>query len=140
MSIARFTYATGTVADNKAFTLLEVMVAVAIIAIAFTTLFGSQARSLSHATESYFNTMAPLLASQKLAEIKSGTTAMERSDGDFGEDFPGFGWEIEVEDASFDDYEPLAELEAPLQKIDLTVVWNGAGFSYTINYYGLPVE
>ena len=131
---------TASVDDNRAFTLLEVMVAVAIIAIAFTTLLGSQARSLSYGTECYFNTMAPLLASQKMAELKSGKIGMESSDGDFGDDFPGFRWTIEVEDAAFADYEPLADMKEPLQKVDLTVEWNEAGFRYAITYYALPPQ
>ena len=47
---------------RKGFTLLEVLVAMAILAIAMVTLFGAQSQSLSLATEAKFNTNASLLA------------------------------------------------------------------------------
>ncbi|NIP42655.1 MAG: type II secretion system protein, partial [Gammaproteobacteria bacterium] len=43
---------------NKGFTLLEVMIAVALIAIALTTLLGSQSQSVSFANSAKFETMA----------------------------------------------------------------------------------
>ncbi len=121
---------------NRAFTLLEVMVAVSIIAIALVALFGSQSRSLSYATEAHFNIVAPMLASGKLAELKVGKVAPTNDEGDFGEDFPGYSWKIETETASFDSPETLTKLENPLEKVQLTVLWSGSKFSYTLTYYG----
>jgi general secretion pathway protein I len=123
--------------DNKgAFTLLEVMIAVSIIAIALVALFGSQSRSLSHATEAHFNIVAPMLASGKLAELKAVDSVPNNDDGDFGDEFPGYSWKVETERASFDSSEALAKLEKPLQKIELTVLWSETKFSYTLTYYG----
>jgi len=122
--------------NQRAFTLLEVMVAVSIIAIALVALFGSQSRSLSHATEAHFNIIAPMLASGKLAEIKSGKVAPNDDEGDFGDDFPGYSWKVETEDANFDSPEALAHLEKMLQKIELTVLWGKTNFSYSLTYYG----
>jgi general secretion pathway protein I len=123
--------------DNKgAFTLLEVMIAVSIIAIALVALFGSQSRSLSHATEAHFNIVAPMLASGKLAELEAADTAPNNDDGDFGDEFPGYSWKVETDRASFDSPEALAKLENPLQKIELTVLWSETKFSYTLTYYG----
>jgi prepilin-type N-terminal cleavage/methylation domain-containing protein len=48
------------------FTLLEVMVAMSIIAIALTAVLGSQSQSVSLASEAKFNTTAPLLAQSKI--------------------------------------------------------------------------
>ncbi len=125
--------------DNRAFTLLEVMIAVSIIAIALVALFGSQSRSLSNATEANFNIVAPMLASGKLAELEGAGDAPGSDEGDFGEDFPGYTWKLETEDASFDSIdalEQLSKLEIPLKKIELTVSWTGTKFSYTLTYYG----
>jgi type II secretion system protein I len=54
---------------NKGFTLLEVMIAVALIAIALTTLLGSQSQSVSFANSAKFETTAALLAQSKMSEM-----------------------------------------------------------------------
>ena len=121
--------------SDRAFTLLEVMVAVAIIAVALVTLFGSQSRSLSYATEAKFNIVAPMLASLKLAEVERGIVVISDDEGDFGEEFSGYTWKMEVEDAEFELETPVG-LKNPLQKIALTVLWSGSPFSYTLTSYG----
>jgi len=124
----------------QAFTLLEVMIAVAILAIALTTLYGSQSRSLSYATEAHFNIVAPSLAAAKLAELQSGVSELVGGSGDFGEDFPGYVWQVEVEDADFTEIKPLADLKKRLQKVDLKVEWSDSPFSYSLRYYEYPLE
>ncbi|MCX5851767.1 MAG: type II secretion system minor pseudopilin GspI [Deltaproteobacteria bacterium] len=85
------------------FTLLEVMIAMAMLAITLVTAFQSQSQSISMASESRFETTAPLLAQSKMAEIE----AMKMSDvnageGDFGEKFPDYTWRVEVNDTEFE--------------------------------------
>ncbi len=131
------------VSNNRAFTLLEVMIAVSIIAIALVALFGSQSRSLSHATEADFNIVAPMLASWKLAELEGADVAPNNDEGDFGEDFQGYTWKLETDNATFDGIDSLANLEkkeSPLKKVALTVLWTGTKFSYTLTYYGRWLE
>ena len=123
------------VRSERAFTLLEVMVAVAIIALALVTLFGSQSRSLSYATEAQFNIVAPMLASLKLAEVERGVVSISDDEGDFGEEFSKYSWKLEVEDADLELAAP-EEMKEPLQKIAVTVVWSGSPFSYTLTSYG----
>ncbi len=89
---------------QKGFTLLEVMVSVAIIGIALVSLIGSQSQSVSIAASSRFETTASLLAQQKLTELAlAGFDELRSTEGDFGEDFPDYRWKIEVEDLSVDD-------------------------------------
>ena len=79
------------------FTFLEVMIAVAVIAIAFVTLIGSQSQSVSIATDSRAAVMASFLAQQKLAEFESTDFDELYSDeGDFDEAFSQFRWKTEV--------------------------------------------
>lgn len=125
--------------SDRAFTLLEVMVAVAIIAVALVTLFGSQSRSLSYATEAQFNIIAPMLASLKLAEVERGIVAISDDEGDFGEDYSGYSWKMEVEEAELELETPV-EMKNPLQKIALTVLWSGSPFSYTLTSYGRGLD
>jgi general secretion pathway protein I len=88
-------------ADAAGFTLLEVMIAVSLIAIAVVTLFGSQSQSVSLVTVAKFDTMASLLAQRKLTELSLQEFAsINDGEGDFGEDFPGFSWKMKVEELS----------------------------------------
>ena len=119
-----------------AFTLLEVMIAISILAITLVTLFGSQSRSLSYATEAQFNIVAPMLASLKLAEVERGMVAMENDEGDFGADFPGYSWKMTVRVASLANHQDSAGMKRPLQRLDLTVRWSTTPFSYALTYYG----
>ena len=104
------------------FTLLEVMVAMAIIAIALTAVLGSQSQSVSLASEAKFNTTAPLLAQSKIAEIEvAEQDDLAGGSGDFGEDFPGYTWELSMEDIIFEEPENVSDL---LKRIDLKVSWS----------------
>lgn len=122
------------------FTLLEVMIAIAILAIALTSLFGSQSQSLSLAIEARFNTTAAFLAQEKFAEYEAGLAELTSGEGDFGDDFPGFTWKMSVENAYFADVAGLDELEKPLQKLELTIAWEGEHFSTTLASYIHEVE
>lgn len=126
--------------DQQAFTLLEVMIAVSIIAIGLVTLFGSQSKTLSLATEAKFNNIAPMLASGKLAELQAGVIPLLSSDGDFGDDFQDYIWEIDITDAVFEGPEALTELEEQLQRVEVKVLWSGTTYSYTSIYYSRPLE
>ncbi len=73
--------------QNKAngFTLVEVLFAMAILAIALIAVFQSQSQSISMSTESRFMTTASLLAQSKMVEVEAGSTLVSHSeDGDFG--------------------------------------------------------
>ena len=113
------------------FTLLEVMIATAIIAIALVAALGSQSQSLSLANEAKFATTVAFLAQKKMAELEAEDPKKLRSDsGDFGEDFPGYRWESEVDDATLDGSEKISD---HVQKIGLTVYWaEGGGYRYRL--------
>lgn len=123
---------------KNGFTLLEVMIAVSILAIALVALFGSQSRSLSLATEAHFNNTAPMLASLKISEIQSRIIPLENDEGDFGDDFSSYSWEIEVSDAVLGSFDSLDNIENPLQQVIVTVSWQETNYRYSIMYYELP--
>jgi type II secretion system protein I len=95
------------------FTLLEVMIAMAILAISLVAVFHSQSQSISMASGSRFITTAALLAQSRMEEI-SGMDSRQtvNGEGDFGEDFPDYAWQVTVAN--------LEELPL-LRKIVLTV-------------------
>jgi len=71
------------------FTLLEVMIAMAILAITLVVVFQSQSQSISMAGQARFETTAALLAQDKMAEIEAADPENIASDtGGFGDDFP----------------------------------------------------
>ena len=103
------------------FTFLEVMVAIALIAIALTAVLGSQSQSVSLAGEARFNTTAALLALSKMAEIElEDSDDLNADSGDFGEDFPGYTWQLSVSDVMFEHPENASD---HLQRVDLTISW-----------------
>jgi general secretion pathway protein I len=120
--------------ESFGFTLLEVMVAMAIIAIALTAVLGSQSQGVSLASEAKFNTTAPLLAQSKIAEIEVAEAVdLSGGSGDFGEDFPGYTWEFSVEDIVFEKPENVSDL---LKQIDLKVSWgDGEQYQYRLRLY-----
>ena len=82
---------------KNGFTLLEVMIAMAILAITLVVVFQSQSQSISMAGRARFESTASLLAQSKMAEIEAADPENVVSDsGDFGDDFPGYSWQVDV--------------------------------------------
>jgi type II secretion system protein I len=79
------------------FTLLEVMVALAILAIVIGSIMRLQSQTISFHYAAKFEGQAPFLAQRKLAEvIQASPTEAVQEKGSFSEDFPGFSWEFSV--------------------------------------------
>jgi len=120
-------------AARKGFTLLEVMVAVSIIAIAFVTLIGSQSQSVSVAARTRFAITSAFLAQQKLAEIESGDfESVFSGNGDFGENYPGYSWQTEITELG-EDETGITGTSGMLKAVDLTVsLGEGGGQAYGV--------
>ncbi len=121
------------------FTLLEVMIAVAIMAMALVAAIGSQSQSVSLATEAKFSTTATFLAQSKMADLEAKAPGDLFSDaGDFGEDFPGYRWESEVSDVTLEEF---PEASKHLKKIVLTVGQSeNDKYRYRLEYYRFVPE
>lgn len=79
---------------------MEVMVAMAILAIALVSIFQLQSQSISMATDSRFMTTAALLAQSKMVETETSSSLSNKSEsGDFGPDYPQYTWNIQISDA-----------------------------------------
>ncbi|MBW6512310.1 MAG: prepilin-type N-terminal cleavage/methylation domain-containing protein [Desulfuromonadaceae bacterium] len=88
---------------EQGFTLLEVMIALAVIAIALVTLLGLANRSLAVNGRIQHMTHGTLLAQQKIAEIEAGVQhaadlAENADQGYFDEPFSSYRWEITTAD------------------------------------------
>ncbi len=120
--------------QHAGFTLLEVMVAMAIMAITLMAVLDSQSMSISLAGEAKFSTSASFLAQKKMAEMEIIKAKDLASDsGDFGDNYPNYSWELTVGDPTFEAPENVTN---HLKQIDLTVTWGeNERYTYILRQY-----
>ncbi|HDR15466.1 MAG TPA: prepilin-type N-terminal cleavage/methylation domain-containing protein [Desulfobacteraceae bacterium] len=123
---------------GKGFTLIEVMVALSMVAVALTAVLGSQSQGVSLAAEARFSTTASLLANSILARYETmDPRDLIDGSGDFGDEFPGYVWQASLERPYFDDPPNVAD---HLRRVEIVVTREGVvGLSYTLwRYLYLP--
>lgn len=116
---------------------MEVLVALAILAIALTSIYRLQGQTIIMNGSARFYSLAPQLARLKLAE----TERQEFKDiiggsGDFGKDFPGYSWTVGIEEMSSD---LMTSKQYHLARIDITVTNNDEN-SYQLRTYRFYVD
>jgi general secretion pathway protein I len=120
------------------FTLLEVMIALAVMSIVLVSVYRMHSQSLSMNTAARFYTLAPLLAQSKMAELETlSSDGFPNDSGDFGEQYPGYSWQTSITDVSS---EVLGEVSNDLKRIDLTVSYNNNQFSHSLRTYRFQRE
>ena len=120
------------------FTLLEVMIALAVMSIVLVSVYRMHSQSLSMNTAARFYTLAPLLAQSKMAELETlSSDGFPNDSGDFGEQYPGYSWQTSITDVSS---EVLGEVANDLKRIDLTVSYNNNQFSHSLRTYRFQRE
>lgn len=120
------------------FTLLEVMVAMAVLAIVLVSVYRMHSQTLTMNTAARFYTQAPLLAQKKMAEVTTSSSGIFASDsGDFGENYPGYSWQVSATDVAS---EILGEVAGDLKRIDITVAYLNNHFSYRLTTYRFQRE
>lgn len=121
------------------FTLLEVMVALGVMAVVLVSVYRLQSQTLAMSMESRFYTQAPLLARSALVRLEhSKEREMASGQGDFGREFPGYRWKITVEEAPSKYLGP--ELSLDMKRIDVLVTLNEGQYSYGFRTYRLKRE
>jgi general secretion pathway protein I len=119
--------------QTKGFTLLEVMVALSIIAIVLVSVYKLHAQTVSMNNEVRFYVTAPMLAQIKMAEIKSESLEDIGDDsGDYGDEFPDYRWNIVIDDV---ESTALGNIAKDLKKIDLIISLNNDEFTYNLRAY-----
>lgn len=87
---------------------MEVLIAMAILAIALVSVFRSQSQSISMATESRFMTTAALLAQSKMTEAETSSSLYNHvENGDFGPDYPQYVWRLEIGDTQLPQFKKI---------------------------------
>jgi general secretion pathway protein I len=120
------------------FTLLEVMIALAVMSIVLVSVYRMHSQSLSMNTAARFYTLAPLLAQSKMAELETlSSDGFPNDSGDFGEQYPGYSWQTSITDVSS---EVLGEVANDLKRIDLTISYNNNQFSHSLRTYRFQRE
>jgi general secretion pathway protein I len=117
----------------RGFTLLEVMIAVSIVAIVLLAVYRvhSQTLLMNHAASFY--TVAPLLAQNKLAELQMMPPEdLVDESGNFGENFPGYSWEVAIQPVETEVLESEAE---NLKRIDLKLDFNKGERIYSVRTF-----
>lgn len=129
--------------DRRGFTLIEVMAAVMILAIALLSLLRANEQTLLLQGRAQNITTASLLAQEKISEILIDPAALaESEEGDFGERFPYWRWSMENEEIDLPyDFDALQASEAggtgtgagssalandtlpTIQQVTLTIFW-----------------
>ena len=118
---------------QRGFTLLEVMVALSIIAIVLVSVYRMHAQTVSMNNEVRFYSTAPMLAQIKMAEIESESQKNIGDDsGDFGDEFPDYRWNIVIDDV---ESTALGNIVKDLKKIDLRISSSNDEFIYNVRAY-----
>jgi general secretion pathway protein I len=120
------------------FTLLEVMVALAVMSIVLVSVYRMHSQSLTMNSAARFYTLAPLLAQNKMAELETlSSDGFPDDSGDFGEQYPGYSWRTSLTEVSS---EVLGEVADDLKRIDITVSYNNNQFSHSLRTYRFQRE
>jgi general secretion pathway protein I len=98
---------------------MEVLVALAVLAIALTSIYRLQGQTFLMSASARFYSQAPQLARMKLAEVEiQKFKDIIDGNGDFGEDYPGYTWSLGVEDLPSD---LITSQKYHLARIEITV-------------------
>ncbi|MCG8553192.1 MAG: prepilin-type N-terminal cleavage/methylation domain-containing protein [Desulfobacterales bacterium] len=119
------------------FTLIEVIVAMTIIATVMTALFRMQSGTINLAGTDDFQTTARFLAARALAHIALSIDDPELQ-GEFDESFKGYTWQCEVTEinANLSDIVPdSSEGAGTLKQIDLTITRARGDRSYHVQTF-----
>ena len=120
------------------FTLLEVMVALAVMSIVLVSVYRMHSQSLVMNTAARFYTQAPMLAQSKMVELEAlSSTVFPEDSGDFGEEFPGYSWKASMADVTA---EILGAVAEDLKRVDISVSFNENQFVYNLRTYRFQRE
>jgi general secretion pathway protein I len=121
------------------FTLLEVMVAIAILAIGLTVLYSSQSQSLSVAAVSDFTATSAHLGSTQMAEILQNDASERFQSGTFGTPYEGYKWRVEFHDADNTAQLIPQSAVANLERIDLIITDTRRSEAFVMTRYRFMV-
>jgi prepilin-type N-terminal cleavage/methylation domain-containing protein len=127
--------------SSRGFTLLEVMISVAIIAFVFVSIFRMQSSTIDLATAGNFNTFAPMLAEKLLNDVANDLADWSEFEGDFSDSFPGIQWHLEISETFFETDDLISkDNQERFKKIEIEIISSSGSRSYKINTWRLADE
>jgi len=103
---------------SDGFTLLEVMIALVIVATVLVSLLGLQARTIGISERQQRVTTATMLAQERMNQVELAGSGQSRDgDGLFSEPFADYRWQVRYNST------PLASV----QEVSVTVAWGDEG-------------
>ena len=122
---------------NQGFTLIEVLVAVAIISIGFFGVYTLHIQTIAASNTVRFHLKAPMLAQMKISEFDSTLGELSDSSGTFDENYAGFSWKVipgEIESES------LGSVSEKLVNYELEVFNESSSYSVTVYRFPIPSD
>ena len=112
---------------------MEVLVALSVVAIALTAIYRMHSQTLFMDEISRFDTVATMLARQKLADLETIDLADFNGDsGDFGDTQPGYAWQIQTENVESD----LFKDDGPiLKRFQISITRSETESQFTLTTY-----
>ncbi len=99
--------------------MIEVLVALAILTIALTSVYRLQSITFGMSADARFYNLAPKLAQERLAALEGeGLKNASDASGDFGQSYPGYGWTVRIEEVESD---LLKSENQHFTRIDITI-------------------
>lgn len=117
---------------DKGFSLLEVLVSLAIISIVLVSVISLQGQTIGMYESVRFYSMAPFLAQSKLSEAAMDPGEFSGNSGDFGKAYPGYSWQAQVSEKEIQTGD---ESPVRLTEIRVRVKRSPDGLSYTLTRY-----
>ena len=115
--------------QTRGFTLLEVLVAMGVMALVMVTLFRMHGSTLTLAGAGRFTSMIPQAGSRIMASAAAGRSVPDRMPEEFETAFSGLSWTCELEDAAFESpVDILPAQSEKFKKIRVTITGSGKSF------------
>ena len=118
---------------KRGFTLLEVLIALAVISIVLVAVISLQGQTIGMYESVRFYSQAPFLAQSKLSQAALDPRAISDGEsGDFGKAHPGYTWQVQVSENElrFEDQPPIR-----FDRIEVRVKRASDGLAYTLIRY-----
>jgi general secretion pathway protein I len=130
-------YLNSITKKTDGFTLIEVLVALAVLTITLTSIYRLHSQTMMMSSRARFYTLAPALAQSRLADMdRNGIKEAADGTGDFGQAYPGYGWASRIEEMPS---ELLQDKPYHLVQIDITVTRDDQD-SYNLRTYRFYAE
>ena len=122
--------------NNRGFTLLDVMVALMILATVLMAVYKLHSQTLAVTEATYFRSIAPLLAQEKIVALPTilDDANLSEDEGDFDPKYPTYRWRTAVE---IMESELLEGTDEQLARVDVQISTEAGNQTFNLRTYRL---